>query len=144
MGAVHLRAARPADAAACGAILQDWLDETPWMPDLHTLDETVGFCGRLIARAAVTVAEREAVCGFVARADAEIDALYVAADARGAGVGSQLLKREKAETETLTLWTFQANTGARAFYARHGFAELARTDGENDEGLPDVKLGWAR
>ena len=43
----------------------------------------------------------------------------------------------------LTLWTFQANDGARRFYAREGFREVEFTDGAgNAEKLPDVRLEW--
>ena len=44
--------------------------------------------------------------------------------------------------EGLTLWAFVANEGALRFYAREGFVEVARTDGDNEEGLPDVMLRW--
>lgn len=38
-----------------------------------------------------------------------------------------------------------ADLPARAFHARMGFTEIARTDGTgNDEGLPDVQLEWRR
>ena len=41
------------------------------------------------------------------------------------------------------LWVFESNTGARAFYARHGLVELERTDGSgNEEKAPDVKMAW--
>ena len=61
----------------------------------------------------------------------------------GQGIGSRLLERAKAERpDGLDLWTFQANTGARRFYERHGFVEVARTDGDNEEGEPDIRLRW--
>ena len=61
----------------------------------------------------------------------------------GPGLGTRLLDRAKAERpDGLDLWTFQANTGARRFYERHGFVEVARTDGDNEEGAPDVRLAW--
>jgi hypothetical protein len=38
---------------------------------------------------------------------------------------------------------FERNSGARAFYARHGFTEVTRTDGSgNEEREPDVLLTW--
>lgn len=41
------------------------------------------------------------------------------------------------------LWTFQANTLARAVYLREGFREVRRTDGRgSDEKLPDVLMEW--
>ena len=139
-----LRPARDADAAACGAILQGWLDATDWMPDLHDLEETIGFCGRLIAADDVTVADDGSVRGFLARRGEDIPALYVAAQARGRGVGSALIGAAQAASERLELWTFQANTDARRFYGRHGFVEVRRTEGDNDEGLPDIRLAWER
>jgi chorismate mutase len=42
------------------------------------------------------------------------------------------------------LWVFESNEGARRFYTRHGFLELRRTDGsENEERAPDLELAWA-
>lgn len=39
----------------------------------------------------------------------------------------------------ILLYTFQANTGARRFYARHGFRAIQFTDGRaNEERCPDV------
>jgi hypothetical protein len=43
----------------------------------------------------------------------------------------------------LDLWAFQANTAARRFYERHGFTAVAWTDGDNEEGAPDVRYRWA-
>src|SRR4051794_38871451 len=51
--------------------------------------------------------------------------LYVEPSLTGRGVGSALLARARAERPAgLRLWTFQSNTGAQRFYARHGFREL--------------------
>ena len=48
-----------------------------------------------------------------------------------------MAKRER--PQGLQLWAFQSNTGARRFYERHGFVEVRRTDGrDNEEGAPDV------
>ncbi|MCF8469656.1 MAG: hypothetical protein K9G30_02600 [Parvibaculum sp.] len=42
-----------------------------------------------------------------------------------------------------SLWTFQANLGARRFYERHGLNEARRTGGtENEEKLPDILYEW--
>jgi len=39
----------------------------------------------------------------------------------------------------ILLYTFQANTGARRFYERHGFRAIQFTDGRaNEERCPDV------
>ena len=144
MTVLTLRPARTTDAGATGAILSAFAVDTDWMPRLHTAAEDIGFTGDLIDRGWMTVAERAGrVCGFLARDDAVIHALYVAPDSRGQGIGSALLQAAQADSPQLSLWTFQANTGAQAFYARHGFVEVLRTDGaRNDEKLPDLRMFW--
>ena len=123
-----------------GAILSDWIDATPWMPRLHTRAEDAAFCTSLVPRAHVS----GDVDGFVAVDGEDIPALYVAQEARRKGHGRALLDHAKSGADRLALWTFAANREALAFYAAQGFAETARTDGENDEGLPDVRLEWRR
>lgn len=143
---ITLRPARPTDAGKIGAILSGFIDQTDWMPRLHSRAEEVAFCGAMIDRGWVTVAEDAGgVQGFLARDGAEVNCLYVADAAQGQGVGRALLDHAKAGAERLKLWTFQANAGARRFYAREGFAELRLTDGAgNDEQMPDVFLAWEK
>ena len=135
-----IRPAAPDDAPAMGAILSDWIDATPWMPRIHTRAEDAAFCASLVPHAWIA-GERE---GFMALRTGEVAALYVAAPARRRGLGGALIEHAKAVSDALSLWTFEVNAPARRFYARHGFAETRRTDGENDEGLPDVRLEWRR
>ena len=146
MTGYELRPARTTDAGRVGAILSGFIDETPWMPRIHTRAQDVAFAGMMIDRGWVTVAQAPAgVAGFVARNGGEIHALYVGADARGAGCGSALLQSMMEQAPALTLWSFQVNAPARAFYDKHGFREVERTDGAgNDEGLPDIRLEWQR
>ena len=138
-----LRAAIPADAPAMGAILSDWIDATPWMPRLHTRAEDAAFCRGLVPRAVVADAGGGA-SGFLSREGAGIDALYVAAADRGRGIGSALLGHAQGVAPRLVLRTFAANAPARAFYAARGFEEVGGTEGENDEGLPDIRMEWRR
>nr|WP_290428734.1 GNAT family N-acetyltransferase [Defluviimonas salinarum] len=103
--------------------------------------EDRGFVAGLLASHEVLVARANWVVGFLARQGGEIDALYVAATARGRGVGSALLAAAGAAESDLSLWTFQANAGALRFYSARGFVETERTDGSgNAERLPDVRL----
>lgn len=141
---ITLRPARSTDAGRTGEILHRFAREHDWMPELHSCAETIAFCGRMIEQDWVTVAEEEAgVVGFLARNGAEIHALYLAQAARGQGIGHRLLERAKSGQAELSLFTFQANTGAQRFYERHGFIEVARSDGaDNDENLPDIKYLW--
>jgi GNAT superfamily N-acetyltransferase len=139
---VTLRPAEPADAPALARTLGDWVREAGWMPVLHSREEDVGFLRHLIATTRVTVAEDGAPLGFLALDGEEVRALYLAPAARGLGWGRRLLDGAKAASPRLRLWTFQANAGARAFYAREGFREVGRTEGDNEEGLPDLLLAW--
>ncbi len=143
---VVLRPAGAADADACAAIFNAWVDATPWMPRVHPAEDVVRHHREhVFATCAVTVAEeRGGVVGYLA-VDGEgfVAGLYLAPGARRRGIGAALLAAAKAaRPEGLTLWAFAANEGARRFYAREGFVEAGRTDGENEEGLPDRLLTW--
>lgn len=146
MSAVLIDPARPADARRIGLILSGWVDETDWMPRIHSRDQDQAHAADLVSRGWVIVAKRcGEVVGFLARDDAEVHALYVAHNARGQGVGKALLERAKQGHDWLGLWTFQANERAQFFYRREGFHELRRTNGaDNDEGLPDIRFEWSR
>lgn len=83
--------------------------------------------------------------GFLARDGAYIHALYTHPAAQRTGIASALLQEAKNDVPRLELWTQQANTRARNFYASHGFVEGKFTDGGgNDEQTPDVFLTWTR
>ena len=69
--------------------------------------------------------------------------LYIAAPYTGHGLGGRLLELAQEQLpEGLQLWAFQSNTGALRFYERHGFAAVEWTDGDNEEGEPDVRMVW--
>jgi len=144
--AVEIRTGVGGDAAACAAIYDAWVGATEWMPRMHATEDVARhYREHVFATCDVLVAEREgAVAGFLGM-DGEgfVSALFVAEAARGRGAGAALLDAAKAlRPEGLTLFTFEANAGARRFYARHGFVETGGTAGENDEELPDVMLVW--
>ncbi|MGZ9811360.1 N-acetyltransferase family protein [Pseudoroseicyclus sp. H15] len=136
-----LRPATPDDAPAMAAILGAWVRDTPWMPRLHSAEEDRAFCDRLVEEAEVLVTG-DPVEGFLTLKGDEIGSLYVSREARGRGLGRALLEAAKARRRRLTLWTFQANDRARAFYRREGFVEAGRTPGDNEEGLPDIRYAW--
>src|SRR5262245_32052941 len=71
------------------------------------------------------------------------DRPYVEPAHFGKGRGSALIAVAKRQRPAgLKLWTFEANSRARQFYERHGFVATGRTDGENEEGAPDVRYEW--
>ena len=72
-----------------------------------------------------------------------VDQLYVDPARTRQGIGSELLEVAKQQRPAgLDLWVFQSNERAIAFYERHGFHEVDRTDGDNEEGAPDLRLHW--
>ena len=56
------------------------------------------------------------------------------------GIGTLLLAHAvRTLALPIRLYTFQANTGSRRFYERHGFIPIEFTDGQaNEERCPDV------
>jgi GNAT superfamily N-acetyltransferase len=128
-------------------ILNAWIDETPWMPRVHSHDEVIKHFSTTVLhdRSCFIAKQGGAVCGMMAlgKDDHLVTALYVDAKSRGIGVGSALVNKAKAELRPFVeLWTFQANLPAQSFYAKHGFVETGRTDGDNEESLPDILLRW--
>lgn len=138
-----IRSAIPEDAPACVRILRGWIEETPWMPVLHSEEEMVRFwAGRIEAADAFVAVESGRIKGFCVRGSGVLTALYLAPDVRGRGVGRQLLDRARQGTGTLDLQVFAANDAARRFYLREGFFEVSRSCGDNEEGLPDIQMRW--
>ena len=84
------------------------------------------------------------VVGLLALSDGRLDQLYLDPDRRGEGTGDRFVAlAENRQPRGLQLWTFQVNEPARRFYLRHGFVEVERTDGaDNEEREPDVRLAW--
>jgi ribosomal protein S18 acetylase RimI-like enzyme len=139
-----MRDATTADLPRLARILGDWVAATDWMPKLHSRAQDLGFLGLLRQRGLLRVSGDPAL-GFLARQGGKIDALYLAPAARRQGLGRALLAEAMRDEPVLTLWTFQANHPARAFYSALGFEEIARGDGSgNDEALPDIRLQWRR
>jgi L-amino acid N-acyltransferase YncA len=142
---MEIRNARAADAQACVVILRDWIDSMPWMTMLHSAASMEGFWRDRLASVPAWVAVEEGeIVGFCVRDGTVVTALYLAADAQGRGVGRRLLNIAQDGQTSLTLWVFAANSAARAFYDREGFIPIGGSDGDNEEGLPDVQLRWER
>jgi GNAT superfamily N-acetyltransferase len=119
----------------------------PWLAGLHTPEEDRGFFrDHVFASCQVHGAfEHDRLVGVIAFREGWIDQLYVLPDAQGRGAGTALLATATSAWPDLSLWTFQRNAGARAFYEKHGFAAVEETDGRgNEEGEPDVLYRWQR
>ncbi|TGP98857.1 MULTISPECIES: GNAT family N-acetyltransferase [unclassified Mesorhizobium] len=138
---VLLRAATASDAAAIAKTMRASLNAFDWMPVLHTPEEDLFFIRDIVLpNQQVTVAEDGAdIVGFIAVIGDWVEQLYLDPASTGQGIGSRLLMDATAALPQVKLHCFQANTGARRFYERHGFQAKAFGDGTtNEEGLPDI------
>ena len=147
-GEPTIRRAVPGDAHALADLL--WTvraESVPAMPALaHPRESVEPFVrGVLLAQFEVWVAElRGRPVGFIAiMAPDQLGHLYIAADHQNRGLGSRLVALAQDRfPEGLELWTFQDNDRARRFYRRNGFVEAERTEGDQEEGAPDLRLVW--
>lgn len=137
-----IRAARLRDMNESAQIINSWIDKVEWMPRIHSRQEVTDFYRDIVfTQQQVFVAENDdRIIGLIALSpDNIVSALYVHEDHRKRGVGKALLDRARMEaTGPVELWTFVANAAAQAFYKREGFREIRRTDGGNEESLPDI------
>ena len=143
----QLRRAGAGDADAMAALwLRSFAAALPSVRRAHSDAEVRAWVRHVL------VAQREswvscadgALSGLLVLHGAEVDQLYVDPVRRGRGIGTLLLEHATLRRPAgLALWTFQVNTAARRFYARHGFVETLYTDGRgNEEGEPDVRMEW--
>jgi ribosomal protein S18 acetylase RimI-like enzyme len=146
--AFAIRDATPADAAAIARVHIVSREVTmPYLPPRKRTDAEVEWWVEhvVLAESAVWVAERVGtVVGYAAVKEDVLDALYLLPEARRQGIGTQLLERARQHSPAgLTLFVFQRNTDARAFYERHGFTVVDTDDGSrNMEKEPDMSLRW--
>jgi ribosomal protein S18 acetylase RimI-like enzyme len=141
---------RPADLSDADAVADVWLRSfaaaLASVRRAHSDDEVRAWIRRVVIgelEAWVAIAD-DAVVGIMALDDADIDQLYLDPQWRGQGIGDLFVAHAKSRRPSgLGLWTFQVNTPACRFYERHGFVEVARTDGSrNEEREPDIRLEW--
>jgi GNAT superfamily N-acetyltransferase len=143
-----IRLAEPRDAGAIAEVhTLSMRDAMPYLPELHTNDETRGWVATIVLpHQEVWVAEAGGHVVGVAALDGEMLAqLYILPGEQGRGIGSALLAKAMARRpDGLRLYAFQRNTRARGFYERRGFIAVEFGDGSgNEEGEPDVLYRWA-
>ncbi len=144
-----VRPATPEDADALATLVLSSREAAfPDMPRGVHPPEDVGrwVRSRIDASAAeLWLAEQDdAVVGMLLLEGDWLHSLYVAPARTGQGIGTALLELAKSlRPRRVGLWVFETNKGARRFYARHGFVEVRRTDGaDNEEHEPDIELAW--
>jgi GNAT superfamily N-acetyltransferase len=116
-----------------------------YLPELHTFEQTRWWVDHvMVPQSELWIAEMRGVpVGFMALSGDRLDHLYVEPAHQGKGIGEALVARAKRRRPELRLRVFEQNSGARAFYARHGFKLVSAGDGsDNEEQLPDLLLRW--
>lgn len=156
--AVLLRRARPEDGGAVAEVYLAAFKATYVFPLAHTDDQV----RRWIAAGLVPTQEtwlavapeaddgpsapgaRDTIVGLMALGETELDHLYLRPGWWRQGIGSRLVELAKERRPAgLSLYTFQVNGRARAFYERHGFIAVWFGDGStNEERQPDVRYEW--
>jgi putative acetyltransferase len=142
-----IRRATLADADAAAAMFTAAFASMGFVPKRHTADEDRAFVRGLIAEKETWIAEgRGGILGLACWHGGWLEQLYVDPAHHNEGVGTALLQKiMRAHPQGFQLWTFQANTGARRFYERHGLALAELTDGaHNEEKTPDARYEWRR
>jgi ribosomal protein S18 acetylase RimI-like enzyme len=146
----HSYVVRPATASDAEVIASVWLrsrkTSIPRIPEPVHSDEEVRrwVSDVLLPNGGTWVVENESeVIGMMSIRDGWIDHLYVDPWKFGQGSGTRLLGHAKQlSPRGLDLWTFQSNVRARHFYETHGFRPVEMTQGDNEEGEPDVRYHW--
>ncbi len=69
----------------------------------------------------------------------ELYAIYVRADWHGSGLGARLMDVAIGK-EPATLWVFEANERAKAFYRKQGFVEDGAKVDEPYFGVPEIRM----
>lgn len=115
-----IRLAKPSDALTCAAIVNNWIDNTNWMPRIHPPEVITEMIEEGIPNREFWVIG-DPVVGYLSfNVEAQqIMGLYVSQS--GIGLGKALLERVKVGITYIKLWSHSANTSAHRFYVREGF-----------------------
>lgn len=147
-GELVVRPAEPHDLAVCAAIINDYIDDTQWLPRTLSREEIAAlFTPDMLETRMFLVAENDANVGGYLSMDAgtgHIHGLYLSPGWRCNGAGKQLLDVAKAQHPNgLKLTVFEPNIHAKRFYEREGFTEISseRQD-DTDEGVPTLMMHW--
>lgn len=141
-----LRRANGGDAEAAAEVLLRSRRAAAIPPSVHSdLEVRAWVAEFLIPSCEVWVAtDSGEVAGVMALQDDWVEQLYIAPEHQRRGHGPALLALAKADRSALSLWTFESNLGARAFYGAHGFTQTGPPSSDNEEGAPAICYGWRR
>ena len=142
---VRVRPATPDDATAVADVHLASRQAAPMPPGVHPEHETRAWLAARLVEDDVWVAEADdVVVGYLRMTATWVDDLYVTPAYAGQGIGSLLLDLAKSlRPGGFSLWVFEMNAPARAFYRHHGLVEREHTDGsDNEEQTPDLRMSW--
>lgn len=125
---------------------RDSMEKAIKQKPIHPFEEDVYFLNHILSKEhKIYIAVEEnnnKVVGMIAFNETEISQLYIHNDYQGIGLGKKFLQIAKNNSKGyLTLYTFEVNKKAQAFYQNHGFKIIARGH-ENEENLADIKYEW--
>jgi len=137
-----LRLAKSSDAPICAAIVNSWIDNTKWMPRIHSPDLITQ-----MIKDGIPIREfwviGDPVLGYLSfNVEAQqIMGLYVARP--GIGLGRALLEQVKLRKSYIKLWSHSANTAAHRFYLREGF-KISGEEKIGGDGIKEICFEWVR
>lgn len=135
-----VRRAAATDARACAAIVDAWIEATPWMERSISRVELEDVLAKgLPLREAYVIGDP--VAGYLSM-DPEachIWGFYVGL--RGAGLGKALMDRAKEGRAFFSLNTHAANERAHRFYQREGFVQIGEA-WDGDDGIKEIRMEW--
>ena len=144
---VQIRRAETSDIADVAELfIASQADAVPFLRKLHGDQDTRAFiANQVFTQCEVWVAvEGTRIVGMMALNGTHLDHLYLLPGYYRRGIGTKLLfKAKQRSPEFLSLYAFQMNERARAFYEHHGFAAVEFGDGSANEARePDILDEW--
>ena len=145
-GQTVIRPATAADLPVCARIVNDYIDETEWLPRTKPREEIAAiFTPELLESRTILVAEASGeIVAYLSMSNGWVAAVYLVPHVRGSGIGKMLIDRAKLECpQGLELTVFEPNGDAKRFYEREGFHEVPeRRDDNTEEGVPTLLMRW--
>lgn len=143
----HIHVAEAADLPACAAIVNDYLDEVPWLPRIKSRAEIAAmFTPGVLAERVILVADRaQGVSGYLSLAtEGLVRRFYLLSGMRGRGTGAALMAEATVlHPAGLEPNVFVPNLYAQRFCAREGFVEEPEgRDNATEEGIRTLSLRW--
>jgi putative acetyltransferase len=133
------RPALAADVSARAAIINGWIDATPWFPRVHTPAAIEGFVRDAFGlREMWVIGDPVAGCLSLDPKTDKVHALYCART--GEGLGRALMNAAKRCRDFLTLNTHEPNVAAQRFYHREGFVTVRRVAPTPPETVVEITM----